>query len=113
MKKALLGALLVFGLVVAVAAGQNWPAAGQRAAPSVQQAGDSSLIAVPSLSADNSQLLTLVDPRTRAMAVYRIDPTGGKIKLLSVRNVQFDLQVLDLNSDKPSPQEIRSLLEQR
>ena len=47
------------------------------------------------------------------MAVYHIDPSGGKIKLLSVRNVQFDMQVMDLNSDKPSPQEIRSLLEQR
>ena len=47
------------------------------------------------------------------MAVYRIDPTAGKIKLLSVRNIQFDLQVMDLNSEKPSPQEIRSLLEQR
>ena len=33
MKKAVLGALLVFGLVVAVAGAQNWPAATQRPAP--------------------------------------------------------------------------------
>jgi len=115
MSRAVLGALIVFGLVVAVAGAQNWPApaATQRPASTVQQAGESSLIVVPSSSADNGQLLTVVDPRSRALAVYRIDPTGGKIKLLSVRNIQFDLQVMDLNSEKPSPQEIRSLLEQR
>ena len=71
------------------------------------------MIALTSPSADNATLVTVVDARQRALAVYRVDSLSGKIKLLSVRNLQWDLQMVHLNSESPSPQEIRSLLEPR
>ena len=58
-------------------------------------------------------MLTVVDPRQRVLSVYHIDVATGKIALKSVRNIQWDLQIDDLNNDKPLPQEIRSSLEQR
>ena len=59
------------------------------------------------------QMLTVVDPRQRVLSVYHIELATGKIALKSVRNIQWDLQMTDLNNEKPFPQEIRSLLEQR
>ena len=58
-------------------------------------------------------MLTVVDPRQRVLCVYHIDLATGKIALKSVRNIQWDLQINDLNNENPLPQEIRSLLDQR
>ena len=110
-----LGALVGAALVVAFAASRDstGSAYGQRA-PSPNPVGsEGGLIALTSPSADNGVLVTVVDARQRALAVYRVDSLTGKIKLLSVRNVQWDLQMVHLNSESPSPQEIRSLLEPR
>jgi hypothetical protein len=57
--------------------------------------------------------LTVVDPRQRALSVYHIDLLTGKITLKSVRNIQWDLQVTDLNNEPPRPLEIQSMLEKR
>jgi len=45
--------------------------------------------------------------------VYRVESATGKIELKSVRRIHWDLQMTNLNTEKPLPQEIRSLLEQR
>ena len=64
--------------------------------------------------ADGRQQITLVDQRTRAIAVYQVDARTGAISLKSVRNIHWDLQMDEFNSGgNPSPKEIRSLLEQR
>jgi hypothetical protein len=115
MKRALLGALIGAGLVL-VAAGavgysQTIPAPPR--APYAEAAGDGGLVALSGPSADGAQLVTVLDTKARAMAVYRVDAVSGKIKLLSVRNLHWDLQVLQLNSENPLPQEIRSLIEQK
>jgi hypothetical protein len=116
MRRLVLGALIGAALVVAAAA--TWDSTGSAAfaqrAPSQPPMGtEAGMIALTTPSADNATLVTLVDPRQRAMAVYRVDSLSGKIKLLSVRNVQWDLQMLHLNSESPLPPEIRSLLEAR
>jgi hypothetical protein len=116
MNRAVFGALVGAGLVAVVALAFCGPSPvfAQRPLAAVREAGgEGGLIALPSTTADSGQLVTLVDPRTRVIAVYRIDATTGKIKLLSVRNIGYDLQVMELNSEKPTPQELRSLLEQR
>jgi len=117
MRKAVLGAVLGIGVLVAAGMAFDWPPpvmAQRPAAPPVREtAGDGGLIAVPGTTADNGQLITLVDPRSRSMAVYRIEAGSGKIKLLAVRALSWDLQIMQLNSENPSPQEIRSLLEQQ
>jgi hypothetical protein len=113
MKRAMLGAL-VTGLVMVAAGAVGYPqvVSAQRA-PVGESAGESGLVALSGPANEQSQMVTVLDARNRAMAVYRVDAASGKIKLLSVRNIHWDLQMLQLNSENPLPQEIRSLLEQK
>jgi hypothetical protein len=115
MKRALLGALLGAGLVMAVGrSDQPREAFAQRAAPPYQSSGaGGEMIAVPTPLGDKGQVLTVIDPRQQTMGVYHVDLPSGKIKLLSVRNLRWDLQMTYLNNENPLPQEIRALLEQR
>jgi hypothetical protein len=115
MKRAVLGTLIGAGLLFAAAGAVGYPpgAPTPQRAPFEQIAGEGGLVAVSGPSADNGQLVTVIDTKTRAMAVYRIDSAAGRIKLMSVRNLNWDLQVMQLNSESPLPQEIRSLIEQR
>ena len=116
MKQAMLGALVVVGLVAVAFCtfGRNDQAsAQQRGAAARGQAGGGDLIVVPMTSGDKGQVLSIVDPRQRVLCVYRIDPATGKIALKSVRNLNWDLQMSYLNNEAPLPQEIQSLLEQR
>ena len=48
-------------------------------------------------------MLTVVDPRQHVLGVYHINMVTGKIALMSVRNIQWDLQINDLNNEKPLP----------
>jgi hypothetical protein len=111
---------LLFGLLLlVVACGGNFAAVfAQR--PPVGSAVDRSFaagdafVSHASELADGRQQITLIDVRTRSMAVYQVDPRTGAIALKSVRNVHWDLQMDEFNSGgNPSPKEIRSLLEQR
>jgi hypothetical protein len=119
MKRAVLGILVSVGLVMAAVAvaQQRGELLGQRptlaaAAPAPAVAAGSELIVVPAPLGDTGrQMLTVVDPRQRVMAVYHIDLATGKIALKSVRNIQWDLQIEDLNNDGLTPKEIRSGLE--
>ncbi|MGC3970212.1 MAG: hypothetical protein QM775_23650 [Pirellulales bacterium] len=63
-------------------------------------------------TADNRQLITMIDPRTRVLAVYMIDGATGEVSLKSVRAFQWDLQLAEFNGTSPLPREIRSLVEQ-
>jgi hypothetical protein len=127
MKRAILG-LLVGACVVAVAVGvldrrqevmaqhpfmqtaYSQPAS-QPGTPVYGSGGE--LIAVPSSVGDKGQLLTVIDPRQQAMGVYWVEAGTGKITLRSVRNIRFDLMMMDFNGDNPLPREIRAQLEQR
>ena len=54
--------------------------------------------------------VTVVDPRTRVMSVYHVDAKSGEIVLKSVRNIHWDLQMIEFNAVSPLPREIRSQL---
>jgi len=56
------------------------------------------------------QQVTVIDPLQRSMAVYHIRLDSGQIELKSVRNIQWDLQLIDFNGQRPLPQEIQSVL---
>jgi len=43
------------------------------------------------------------------LAVYHVDKATGEIALRSVRNITWDLQMVEFNSGKPLPQDIRNL----
>jgi predicted methyltransferase len=115
MKRAVLGILLGAAIVAAAiaVAEQRGEVFAQRAAPSGAATGSTELIVLPTSLGDKGQMLTVVDPRQRVLSVYHIDLATGKITLKSVRNIQWDLQMMYLNNENPLPQEIRSLLEQR
>jgi hypothetical protein len=55
--------------------------------------------------------LTVIDPQSRAMAVYHLNPQTGAIELRSVRNFRWDLEMDSLNSSDPLPAEIRKMVE--
>jgi hypothetical protein len=126
MKRAILGLMVGIG-VVALAVGvlgrrqevmaqhpygqsAYVPPAAQPTPPAVS---GGELIAVPSPMGEKGQLLTVIDPRQQAMGVYWIEAGSGKITLRSVRNLRYDLMMMDFNGDNPLPREIRAQLEQR
>jgi hypothetical protein len=115
MKRAILGTLAVVGLVMAaIAVGQQrGDVFAQRATPTPTiptAVAGTELIVAPALWADKVQMLTVVDPRQRVVAVYQIELATGKIALKSVRNIQWDLQLNDMNTEAPLPQQIQSML---
>jgi hypothetical protein len=118
MKRGILGTLVGIGIVMAAAAmaeprGEYYAQRGAAniSAPAAQAGTE--LIVVSATAAEKGQLLTIVDPRQRVVCVYHIDSMTGKIALKSARNIQWDLQITDLNNDNPLPQQIRSLSEQK
>ncbi len=65
------------------------------------------LVTIASPPQDGLQMFTVVDPATRAMAVYHVDLKSGQTTLMSVRNLQWDLQLEDYNSVAPKAREVR------
>jgi len=118
MKRAILGALAGLGVVAAAVAlaEQRGEVFQQHFTPALTSpvvAAGGEMIVVASGWADKGQMVIVLDPRLRAMCVYQIEAATGKITLKSARNIQWDLQITDLNNEPPLPKEIRSLAEQR
>lgn len=84
------------------------PVHGQPATLSVPDRGG--LIAIRLSQSEAGDRIAVIDPRTRAMAVYQI---GQGIRLESQRPLQWDLQMSGFNSEGPSPEEVRLGLERR
>ena len=107
---------IVIGIAVcAVALAAEFPQThAQRTTPERASAADQ-LIALPFEAADGKQQVTIVDPRTRVIAVYQVDKVSGSLALRSVRNVHWDLLMEEYNTShgSPTPRDIRALAEQR
>jgi hypothetical protein len=111
MRNLIVGACMVAGLGMAAvvclsARDQLW--AGP---PSVATTGNE-LVTWSAPAGENRQLLTIIDPRLRTVCVYHVETATGLITLKSVRNIHFDLQMVEFNGQDPTPKQIRSLLEQ-
>jgi hypothetical protein len=59
------------------------------------------------------QQIAVVDPRTRVMSVYHVEPKSNAITLKSVRNIESDLQMTEYNGASPLPSEIRAMTQRR
>ena len=112
MRIAVVGASAVVGLVFATVAVAVRPSVSVAGRPASAGASCDGLVALATPAGQHQQI-TVIDPRTRAMAVYHVDMTTGEIVLRSVRNIQFDLQMIEINGTNPLPGEIRAILEQR
>jgi hypothetical protein len=102
---------LFAGLVIATTAGRSASesAAGLHTDPSRVQSGE--LITHVTAFDGQPQIVTVIDPRQRVMAVYHVDRTTGQITPKSIRNITWDLQMIEFNSGDPLPQDIRSGLQ--
>jgi hypothetical protein len=111
----LVGAVVVFAALLGMCGIWNLRSEvfAQRPATYSTMAAGGELIAVPQSMGEKGQMLTVLDPRQQSLAVYWIEGATGKVTLRSVRNVHYDLQLMDFNSDNPLPREIRTQLDQR
>ena len=112
MRHSMLGALLVAGLVIAATAVRSSSEPAAAATMDFHQtAASGDLIAHVTANDGLPQVVTVIDPRTRVMAVYHVDRSSGEITPKSVRNITWDLQMIEYNSGEPLPQDIRSGLQ--
>ena len=81
----------------------------------VSAGGPSSADGVFALDANlgsNIHGLYLIDTRNQTILLYRYGGIrSGGLSLLSARNFRYDRELLDFNSGKPSPEEVRELIE--
>ena len=112
MRVAIFAVLLTASLVMVFANRiyQRPVATAQEVGPVRRAVENDSMIVHSATASDGSQLLTVIEPGRRVMAVYHVDRVTGKISLRSARNIQWDLQMDDFNGAEPKPREIRSLL---
>ena len=112
MRSSLVGAALIAGLVIAGTAvrSSSEPAYGPPVEP-LRAAGDG-LVTHVTAPEGQPQIVTVVDPRQRVLAVYHVDRVSGQIALKSVRNITWDLQMPEYDTGEPLPKDIRSSLAQ-
>jgi hypothetical protein len=111
MRQSHVGAVLIAGLVIAATAGQSAsePAHAPLADASRAQSGE--LITHVTAADGQPQIVTIIDPRQRVLAVYHVERSTGQITFMSSRNITWDLQMIEHNSGDPLPQDIRSALQ--
>jgi hypothetical protein len=110
MRQSFVGALLGASLVIGALAGRSSSEPAYR--PSIDlpaRCGCTDSITHHVMASEGGPLThTVFDPRQRVMAIYHEDRASGELTLKSVRNVSWDLQMIEFNSGKPLPQDIRS-----
>jgi hypothetical protein len=115
MRIAVIGGSLVASLLLVTVVVGLLPSVGfaQRPGLPATTSGGGELISFSVPIEDHRQQVTLIDTAKRVMSVYHIDTSSGEISLKSVRNVFWDLQMVEFNGTSPLPREIRSLLDQK
>ncbi len=114
MRIAVVGASVLASLVFASLVAALLPRVGfaQRSA-SLPATSTGGLIALATSVDEQRQQVTVIDPATRVLGVYHIDLSTGVVTLKSVRNIHWDLQMMEFNGTRPLPDEVRSILEQQ
>lgn len=102
------------------ALGQQVPPVGRSAVPApvpaqmtARSPDNSGTIALTSTHPqDGSQWLYLIDTKTQALAVYRIDTVdAGKLKLVAARKYRSDLMLTEFNNLAPQVEAIESIVQ--
>jgi hypothetical protein len=107
-----LGTLLVLGLTVGQCLSEGNGLSEQTTvveSPMAAYQPTSNLITHVLPGDGGTPTLVVVDPGQRVLAVYHVDKATGEIALRSVRNITWDLQMVEFNSGEPLPQDIRNL----
>jgi hypothetical protein len=117
MRTAVLGFLIVVGLVVAGWASN--PQRGEGVPPQVPLSqlqstmANAEMIVASATVGEKFQQLAIIDTKLRVMSVYQVDFSTGAIALKSVRNFQYDQQMTQFNAKEPLPDDLRALIPSR
>lgn len=101
---------LVAGVALCwVAAGRSLPEAKAQATGSAEASGT---VAFTSALGSSAQMLYVIDTKTQAFAVYRVDPQNGKgaVKLEAARHYRWDLKLAEYNNQPPDVASIESMI---
>lgn len=72
---------------------------------------DAALTIVSQPLTNGGQQIVVFEPSRPSICCYHVDGQTGVISLRSVRNISWDLSLDDFNGTKPSPGEIKTLIE--
>jgi hypothetical protein len=104
---------LVAGLVLAWWGGGHGPTArAQGMTPGTESNG--TIAFTSTASGSSSQMLYLIDTKSKSFAVYRVDPTGpktsGTVKLEAARHYEYDLKLSGYNNQPPDVSSIEAMV---
>jgi hypothetical protein len=105
---------LVAGLALAWWIGGHGPTARAQGNPLAAESNGTIAFTSP-VSGMPSQLLYLIDTKSRAFAVYRVEPTGsnkglGSVKLEAARKYQYDLMLSEYNNQPPEVSSVEAMV---
>jgi len=77
-------------------------------------AGGGSLYLMPAQFSTNSWGCYVLDIDTQALCAYRYRPTndGADLQLVAARKISYDRKLTNFNTGKPSPKEVKQMVEQ-
>jgi hypothetical protein len=78
----------------------------------VTSVGGSDMLVVGGQITKDSYGLYLVDTKKQALCVFQWLPSTRKLRLMAARNFEYDVQLDSFNADKPTPGEVKRLVEQ-
>jgi len=78
----------------------------------VTSVGGGDVLVVGGQITKDSYGLYLVDVKRQALSVYQWLPASRKLRLMAARTFKYDVQLDDYNADKPTPSEVKRLVEQ-
>jgi hypothetical protein len=78
----------------------------------VTSVGGSDMLVVGGQITKDSYGLYLVDTKKQALCVFQWLPSKRKLRLMAARNFEYDVQLDSFNADKPTPGEVKRLVEQ-
>lgn len=118
MRTAVLGFLVVIGLVVVAAGAGGFDrneVPPQRVPLSQLQStlANADMLVASSNVENKYQQIVLIDPKQRVISVYHVEFATGAIALRSVRSFQYDQKLMQYNGKDPLPDDIKTLLSPR
>ena len=101
----------VAGAAVAVLAVSLLAPQSSLALPDGAPTAADGVFAVPAQLTSDVHGLYLIDTRNETILLYSYSPRSRNLRLLSARSFQYDRRLTNFNTDKPSPDQVRELLE--
>ena len=78
----------------------------------VTSVGGNDMLVVGGQITKDSYGLYLVDMKKQSLCVYQWLPSTRKLRLMAARTFKFDVQLDEYNADKPTPSDVKRLVEQ-